>query len=105
MVNHPWGTIPLGSVFGIPVRLHGECLGMSRLYKLQRARAVDPHSVLLPAAVLFLGTFALALISQVNDGYRVLWAAVIFGPVLLLTILVHELGHCLASKKVLLDSP
>ena len=51
--------------------------------------------------MLFLATFALALVSQVYDGYRVLLAAVIFGPVLLLTILVHELGHCLASRKVL----
>ncbi len=51
-------------------------------------------------AVLFFGIFVLALISQVNDGFRVLWAALIFGPILLLTILVHELGHCLASRKV-----
>ncbi|KAK9834960.1 hypothetical protein WJX81_000023 [Elliptochloris bilobata] len=30
----------------------------------------------------------------------VLWAFVIFGPVLFVTILLHELGHCLATRQV-----
>ena len=68
-----WGEIPLGKPFGIELRLH----------------------------VLFFVTILLAVISQAwISGYAVGWAVVLAGPVLLITIYLHELGHCLASKAV-----
>ena len=51
--------------------------------------------------MLFLVTLVLAVISQaVGDGYAMLLATVVFGPVLLFTVLIHELGRCLAARKV-----
>lgn len=73
-----WGEIPLGKPFGIELRLH----------------------------VLFFVTLLLAVISQAWVGpYYVAWAVVLAGPVLLVTIYLHELGHCLASKMVSVLSP
>ncbi len=68
-----WGEIPLGKPFGIELRLH----------------------------VLFFVTLLLAVISQAwISVYAVAWAVVLAGPVLLITIYLHELGHCIASKAV-----
>ncbi len=68
-----WGEIPLGKPFGIELRLH----------------------------FLFFITLLLAALSQAwVSGYAVGWAVVLAGPVLLITIYLHELGHCLASKAV-----
>lgn len=68
-----WGEIPLGKPFGIELRLH----------------------------VLFFVTMLLAILSQAWVGpYAVAWAVTLAGPVLLVTIYLHELGHCLASKAV-----
>ncbi|KAK9816996.1 hypothetical protein WJX72_008022 [[Myrmecia] bisecta] len=70
---HSPGTVPLGSIFGIPIRLH----------------------MLFGAAVI------LAVLGQVqNSWHHVLWALLMFGPILLLTVLIHELGHCWATRKV-----
>ncbi|EIE24679.1 hypothetical protein COCSUDRAFT_65471 [Coccomyxa subellipsoidea C-169] len=66
-------TIPLGSLFGIPVRLH-----------------------FLFVVALFLAVLSQAFVSAQS----VAWAVVLFGPILLLTVYIHELGHCLASRKV-----
>lgn len=35
-----------------------------------------------------------------NSWYAVLWALIIYGPVLLMTVFLHELGHCLATRQV-----
>ena len=68
-----WGEIPLGKPFGIELRLH----------------------------FLFFITLLLAALSQAwVSGYAVGWAVVLAGPVLIVTIYLHELGHCLASKAV-----
>ena len=53
------------------------------------------------SAVLFFVTLLLAAISQAwVSAYAVAWAVALAGPVLLVTIYLHELGHCLASKMV-----
>lgn len=67
------GSFPLGSIFGIPIRLH----------------------------VLFLVLLVAQVVGNVYYGaqYMFLWF-VLLGPVLLLTILIHELGHCLAARHV-----
>ncbi|BDA42636.1 probable zinc metalloprotease Rip3 [Coccomyxa sp. Obi] len=66
-------SIPLGSLFGIPVRLH----------------------------LLFILTLFLAILSQAYvSAQSVGWAVLLFGPILLLTVYIHELGHCWASRKV-----
>ena len=68
-----WGEIPLGKPLGIELRLH----------------------------FLFFITLLLAALSQAwVSPYAVGWAVVLAGPVLLVTIYLHELGHCLASKAV-----
>lgn len=67
------GLIPLGSIAGIPVRLH-------------------------PSFALVL---VLALIAEAGrfswPGF--LFLLIVYGPVLLGTVLIHELGHCLATRR------
>ena len=100
-----WGTVPLGSCFGIPVRLHRELFPLPFLtagvlwdVSLKRQSISESFGAL---AVLFLATLVLAVISQAFiDGYRVLWAIILFGPVLLFTVYIHELGHCFATQQV-----
>mmetsp|Transcript_36717 Transcript_36717/g.84728 ORF Transcript_36717/g.84728 Transcript_36717/m.84728 type:complete len:328 (+) Transcript_36717:54-1037(+) len=67
-------SIRCGSVFGIPIRLH----------------------VLLPL------TCVLAGVSSVLSGLpwlSVLLAVLVAGPLLLVTVLIHELGHVLAARR------
>jgi hypothetical protein len=52
-------------------------------------------------AVLFIAALLLAILSQAFvSAWSVGWAVLLFGPILLLTVYVHELGHCLASRAV-----
>ena len=52
-------------------------------------------------AVLFVVALFLAILSQAFvSAQSVAWAVVLFGPILLLTVYIHELGHCLASRQV-----
>ncbi len=56
---------------------------------------------MLAVAVLFVVALFLAVLSQAFvSAQSVAWAVVLFGPILLLTVYIHELGHCLASRKV-----
>ncbi|GFR46775.1 hypothetical protein Agub_g8403 [Astrephomene gubernaculifera] len=73
MLRNLPGSIPLGSLFGIPIRLH----------------------------VTFLAVLALQLLGSLAYGgqWVLLWF-LLLGPVLLLTVLVHELGHCAAARAV-----
>ncbi|KAG2489733.1 hypothetical protein HYH03_011840 [Edaphochlamys debaryana] len=66
-------SAPMGSVFGIPIRLH----------------------------MMFLMVLGMQLMGAMYYGgqYVFLWF-ILLGPVLLLTVLVHELGHCLAARSV-----
>ncbi len=60
-----------------------------------------PFGIELRLHVLFFITMLLAILSQAWVGpYAVAWAVTLAGPVLLVTIYLHELGHCLASKAV-----
>jgi len=68
------GEVPLGTVMGIPVRVHVLLPALTILYTLSAALAYGSH-------VAFL----------------VFW---LVGPILWTTVLVHELGHCLAARKV-----
>lgn len=66
-------SIPCGSIAGIPIRLH---------YTLP-----------------FL--FVVALLAEVWASWAsVGWAALMYGPVLLGTVIIHELGHSLAARRV-----
>ena len=52
-------------------------------------------------AVLFLVAVLLGVLSGSTDYWQnMVWAAVLYGPILLVTVLLHELGHCLASRWV-----
>lgn len=68
-------SLPLGSIAGIPVRLH----------------------------VTFPLLFVMGLLAEAASyswsGASVGWAAIMYGPVLLGTVLLHELGHCLAARQ------
>ncbi|GLC63801.1 hypothetical protein PLESTF_000084400 [Pleodorina starrii] len=68
----PW-SIPLGRIFKIPVRLH---------------------------VTYFIVLLAQVLGSIYYSTWHVLLWLIVAGPVLLLTILVHELGHCLAARSI-----
>ena len=51
-------------------------------------------AVLLPAALV------VSLVNNLASSWAVLaFIAVLYGPVLWLTVLLHELGHCLATKR------
>lgn len=52
--------------------------------------------------VLFLLVVVLALVAAYPsaDWQSYVYAALLYGPILLLTILVHELGHCLMTRRV-----
>ncbi|PNH00507.1 hypothetical protein TSOC_013667 [Tetrabaena socialis] len=66
-------TVPMGRIAGIPIRLH----------------------------LIFLVVLALQLLGSLQYGLpQVLLWSILLGPVLLLTVLVHELGHCLAARSV-----
>ena len=50
-------------------------------------------------------TFPLVLVvSLASQGFHgwaaLVWAALLYGPILLLTVLVHELGHSLAARRL-----
>lgn len=69
-----WLSFPCGQVLGTPIRLH----------------------VFLPLAAI------LATLSTVAAGHpwqSVLLAVLVAGPLLLITVLVHELGHVIAAKR------
>lgn len=66
-------SIPMGSLFRIPIRL-------SVLF-----------FVILVPQVAFAG---------IQSGWWALYWFILLGPILLLTVLVHELGHCLATRQV-----
>ena len=52
-------------------------------------------------AVLFLVAVFLAVLSSSTDYWQnMVWAVILYGPILLVTVLLHELGHCLASRWV-----
>eukprot|EP00898_Chlorokybus_atmophyticus_P002712 jgi/Chlat1/3441/Chrsp23S03762 len=68
-------SLPLGYVMGIPVRLH----------------------------VLFFIPMALQLAVVTVTGFSLrsfLLTALLLGPILLITVLIHELGHCMATHSV-----
>ena len=52
--------------------------------------------------MLFFVTMMLAILSQAikpyGTGMSIAWAVVLFGPILLVTIYIHELCHCLAAN-------
>ena len=59
------------------------------------------ENISLAVAVLFILALFLAILSQAYvSAQSVGWAVVLFGPILLLTVYIHELGHCWASLKV-----
>lgn len=67
-------TFSFGSLFGIPIHVH----------------------VMLPLYCLLTSVGPLL----VGDFYHFLLASILNGPVLFFTVLVHELGHALAARKV-----
>ena len=66
-------SLPVGSLAGIPVRLH------------------LTFPLVLVAALLQAGSSTWASLG---------WAALMYGPILLVTVLLHELGHSLAARRV-----
>lgn len=51
--------------------------------------------------MLVLLVVALGVIGQIPSPWQnYLWAFLAFGPILMITVLIHELGHCFASRKV-----
>ncbi|GIL69626.1 hypothetical protein Vretifemale_553 [Volvox reticuliferus] len=68
----PW-SIPLGSVLRIPIRLH---------------------------VTFFILWIAQTLGSIYYGTWYVILSLIVMGPLLLTTILVHELGHCLAARYI-----
>lgn len=64
-------TVPCGHIASIPVRVH----------------------------LLFGLALALGILSQLGRPWQhMIWAALLYGPVLAGTVLLHELGHCLATR-------
>jgi Zn-dependent protease len=57
-----------------------------------------------PPAVTFPLLFVMGLLAEATrydwDGAAVGWAALMYGPILLLTVAIHELGHSLAARHV-----
>ncbi|KAI8470627.1 MAG: hypothetical protein J3K34DRAFT_252144 [Monoraphidium minutum] len=66
-------SVPLGSILGIPLRLH----------------------------LSFLLLLVVQTLAQIPGGkwWVVVWLLAM-GPILLATVLIHELGHCLAARQV-----
>lgn len=65
------------------------------------AMRAQTERISLAVAVLFILALFLAILSQVYvSAQSVGWAVLLFGPILLLTVYIHELGHCWASHKV-----
>lgn len=60
------------------------------------------NNSLLGDAVLFLLVIVIMLFGAYprTDWQSYVFVMVLFGPILLLTILIHELGHCLVTRKV-----
>ncbi|GLC55813.1 hypothetical protein PLESTB_001031600 [Pleodorina starrii] len=54
----------------------------------------------MPAVTFFIVLLVYILGSVGSNGWPVLLAFMLMGPVLLLTILVHELGHCFAARSI-----
>lgn len=53
------------------------------------------RAVLLPAVLVF------TVLSNLGQSWALLgFIALLYGPLLWLTVLLHELGHCLATRKV-----
>ncbi|KAL4436078.1 hypothetical protein ABPG77_005526 [Micractinium sp. CCAP 211/92] len=68
-------SLPLGSLAGIPIRLH----------------------------ITFPILFALGLLAEglrFSSWTAVGFAAILYGPLLLVTVLIHELGHSLAARRL-----
>ena len=60
-----------------------------------------PIQTLLWCADFFVAALLLPAFFEIwNSWYAVLWALIIYGPVLLITVFLHELGHCLATRQV-----
>ena len=103
-------TVPLGSIAGIPIRLHGEETPGRHLCSLLSLNPGEPAWALqrsswavTPAvrAVLFLVAVFLGVLNSSTDYWQnMVWAVILYGPILLVTVLLHELGHCLASRWV-----
>ena len=56
---------------------------------------VCANTVLLPAALV------VSLLNNIKSSWAILaFIAILYGPILWLTVLLHELGHCLATKRV-----
>lgn len=106
---HRW-TVPLGSIASIPIRLHGEESPARRLCSLLSLSPRGPAwalqclscaVTLAMHAVLFLVAIFLGVLSSSTDYWQnIVWASLLYGPILLVTVLLHELGHCLASRWV-----
>ena len=74
-------TLSLGSIFSIPIRLH---LSFFLLLGLQMVLSLLGAGNVYPMYLLF--------------------TVVVYGPILFLTIFVHELGHAWAARNVLSGS-
>ena len=60
-----------------------------------------PIQMLLWCADFFVAALLLPAFFEIwNSWFAVLWAIIIYGPVLLITVFLHELGHCLATRQV-----
>lgn len=58
-------------------------------------RVYTLRAVMLPAVLVF------TLLSNLGQSLALLaFIALLYGPVLWITVLLHELGHCLATRKV-----
>ena len=66
-------TLPVGCVAGVPIRVH----------------------------LLFFAVVALGVVGQIGRPWQnMVWAALVYGPLLWATILLHEGGHCFAAKRL-----
>eukprot|EP00879_Flechtneria_rotunda_P033330 GHRR01036901.1.p1 GENE.GHRR01036901.1~~GHRR01036901.1.p1 ORF type:complete len:257 (+),score=33.10 GHRR01036901.1:855-1625(+) len=101
-MDYQAGSFPLGRIFGIPIRLHCECSLVASHCCLLGVQQHNPDTFSTPCTT---GLFLLFLVLQVLASIRPnsLWPLywfLILGPILLVTVLLHELGHCLAARSV-----
>ena len=97
------GSVSLGSIASIPVRLHGKTHRPLRPHRLCTQLTCSSEltfkyccfcAVTFPVVLLF------SLLSQSPWNLATLaWASLLYGPVLLVTVLIHELGHSLAARR------
>ena len=66
----------------------------------RRGRSRGKRVLLLPFFGIFLSSKPQPLPSQKKKKQNYLWAFLAYGPILMLTVLIHELGHCFASRSV-----